>query len=208
MLWNHPRSYELDWILSRPTLLQVSVKGSLSANGVSQGSVLSLILFIIDVNDLTDILTIDHLLYNYDVELIALPRKLAASLQSSLVASSKWSDDWELIFNPAKSERLPVGDISNPATYSLTSRTSPNARPIQAAGTVRDLGLFLNTGFSADVNVAHVIKKSAKCFFYLKRPFVALTASTILPFSKVLIRPHLEYATKESPPFSLWTPRR
>ncbi len=60
-----------------------------AASGVPHGSVLSHTLFVIYVNDFTDNLTKDHLLYANDVKLIA-PRKQADALQSSLVASSKW----------------------------------------------------------------------------------------------------------------------
>ncbi len=66
--------------------------------------------FVIYVNDLTDNLTFEHLLYADDVKFIA-PRKQADSLQSSLVSSSKCSEDWELILNPSKIEHLPVVDI-------------------------------------------------------------------------------------------------
>ncbi len=78
-----------------------------AVSGVPQGSVLGPILFVIYVNDLTDNLTIDHLLHANDVKLIA-PRKQSDALISFLVASSKWSEDCELILNPSKSEHLPV----------------------------------------------------------------------------------------------------
>ncbi len=122
------------------------------------------LLFIIYVNDLSDNLTIDHLLYADDVKLIA-PRKQSDTLQRSLLASSKWSEDWELILNPSKSEHLPIGDTSNPVAYSLTSRTLPNAQPIQTVSSVRDLGLLLNTGFSVNDNVARATKKARGMFF-------------------------------------------
>ncbi len=125
----------INWIESyfRRRSFQVSVNGSLSqvaedVSGVPQGSVLGPILFVIYVNDLSDDLTIDHLLYADDVKLIA-PRKQSGALQSSLLASSKWSGDWELILNPSKSEHLPIGDTSNPVAYSLTSRSDGQLCP-------------------------------------------------------------------------------
>ncbi len=45
-----------------------------------------------------------------------------------------------------------------------SSRTSPYAQLIQTVTTVRDLELFLNTGFSADHNFAHAAKKPVECF--------------------------------------------
>ncbi len=69
-----------------------------------------------------------------------------------------------VILNPSKSEHLPVEGTSNPVAYSLTSRTSPNAQPIQTVSSVRDLRLLLNTEFNADDNVARATKKSWNAF--------------------------------------------
>ncbi len=105
MLRNRPLCYKLDRILSSTTLLPSKSQRIPIASGVPQGSALGPILFVIYVNDLSDNLTIDHLLYADDVKLIA-PRKQSDALQSSLLASSKWSEDWELIFNPSNNEHL------------------------------------------------------------------------------------------------------
>ncbi len=183
---------------------QVSVNASLSqvaesANGVPQGSVLGPTLFVIYVNDLSYNLTIDHLLYADDVKTIA-HRKQSDALQSSLLVSSKWSEDWELIINPSKSEHLPIGDTSNPVAYSLTSRTSPNAQPIQTVSSARHQRLLLNTGFDADDKVARAIKKARGMPVCLKRSFATLTPGIFLPLFKAVIRPHLEFAIQASSP--------
>ncbi len=117
-----------------------------------------------------------------------------------MLAIFKWSEDWELILSPSKSELLPVGDTFNPVTYSLTSRTSPNAQPIRTVSSVRDLGLLLNTGFSADDNVDCTTKKARGMLFYPKRSFAALTPNIFLPLYKAFIRPHLEYAMQATSP--------
>ncbi len=144
-------------------------------------------------------MAIDHLLYADDVKFIA-PRKHADALQSALVASSKWSKDWELTLNPSKGEHLHVGDTSIPATYFLTSRTSPIVQPIQTVSSVRDLGLLLNTGCRTDDNVAGATKKARGMVFHLKRSFAALIPSIFLPLYKAFIRPHLENAIQVSSP--------
>ncbi len=79
---------KLDRIIYPTTLLQSKRQRIAIANGVPQGSVVGVIHFVIYVNDLTDNLTIDHLLYADDVKLIV-PWKQADALQSSLGASSK-----------------------------------------------------------------------------------------------------------------------
>ncbi len=58
----------------------------------------------------------------------------------------------------------------------------------------------MNTGFSADDNVARANKKARGMLFYLKRSFAALTPSIFLPLYKAFIRPHLEYAIQASSP--------
>ncbi len=74
------------------------------------------------------------------------------------------------------------------------------SQPIQTVSSVRDLGLLLNPGFSADDNVACATKKASGMRFYLKRSFAPLTPSMFLPVYKTFIHPHLEYAIQESSP--------
>ncbi len=75
-------------------------------SGVTQGSVIGLILFAIYVNDLPYHLSADSLLYAcIEFKLIA-PRNRHDILQNCLNGSANWSKDWELDLNPTKSERI------------------------------------------------------------------------------------------------------
>ncbi len=58
----------------------------------------------------------------------------------------------------------------------------------------------MNTGFSAEDNVARAIKKARGILFYLKRSFATLTPIISFPLCKAFIRPHLEYTIQESAP--------
>ncbi len=69
--------------------------------GVQQGSLIGPILFVIYINDLTDHLSADSLLYADDIKLIA-PRNRRDILQNSLNISVSWSRDWEMDLNPTK----------------------------------------------------------------------------------------------------------
>ncbi len=64
-------SYKLNRILFPTTLLPSKCQRIPTASGVLHGSVLGHILFVIYANDLTNNLTIDHLLHADDVKLIA-----------------------------------------------------------------------------------------------------------------------------------------
>ncbi len=101
-----------------------------------------------------------------------------------------------------------VGDPSIPVAYSLPSRTSPKAQPVQTVSSVFDLGLLLNAGFSADDSVARATKKARGMLFYLKRSFAALTPYISSRCAKRLFARILNMQFKHPPPFSPGSARR
>ncbi len=168
-------------------------------SGVPQGSVISPILFIIYVNDLPDHLSADSLLYAGNVKLIA-PRNRHYILQSSLNNNTSWSKDWELDFNPTKSEHLPIGNSPHFATYTLPSHNPTNTQTIPTVTTTKDLGIALNSRLSAEDNVVSAANKARRMLFYLKRSFAALTPSIFLPLYKTFIRPYLKFSIQATHP--------
>ncbi len=76
-----------------------------------------------------DHLSADSLLYADDVKLIV-PRNRHDFLQNYLNISAIWSKDWELDFDPIKSEHLLIGNSPDVVTYILPSHNPPNTQTI------------------------------------------------------------------------------
>ncbi len=136
---------------------QVCVNGSLSqvaeaVSGVIQGSKIGPSLFVTYTYNFADNRTAGHLIYAGDAKLSApIPENTWLHSKAPMATSSKGSEDWELFINPTKSEHL--------------------TQPIKIISSVWDLGLFLNTGFSAEV-----LPKKALGMFFL--PKVTLRSFT------------------------------
>ncbi len=91
----------------------VHVEGELSRNipvrsGISQGSVIGPLLFLLFVNDLLDALKSLTLLFADDVKMVT-PRTQDMNLHSSLTAALNWSQKWHLPINPAEYNNVTIG---------------------------------------------------------------------------------------------------
>ncbi len=107
-------------------------------------------MFVIYIYDLADDLTTDPLLCAGELELIA-PRKQTVP--------------WPLVPNGPRawSYLSTLPKAFNPFTNALEFCTSTGTKPLQTINTVR--ALVMNTGFSADDDVASATKKGPGLFF-------------------------------------------
>ena len=84
--------------------------------GVSQGSILGPLLFLIDINDLPNELKSNVKLFADDTSLFTIVKdksERANTLNNDLMVISKWAYHWKMLFNP---------DLSKPAQEILFSR--------------------------------------------------------------------------------------
>ena len=79
-------------------------------SGVPQGSVLGPLLFLCYINDITQNLTSKVRLYAHDtlISRNILNKQNVVALQNNLNTIMKWSVDWQMTFNPSKSEFLRI----------------------------------------------------------------------------------------------------
>ncbi len=77
-------------------------------SGIPQGSVIGPLVFLILVNDLTDVLEALTPLFADDVKVVT-RRTQSMNLHSSLTAAWDWSKKWDLPINPTKCNFLKIG---------------------------------------------------------------------------------------------------
>ncbi len=77
-------------------------------SGISQGSVIGPLLFLLFVNDLLDALNALTLLFADEVKMVT-PRTQDMNLHSCLTAALNWSQKWHLSINPVEYTFLTIG---------------------------------------------------------------------------------------------------
>ena len=84
-------------------------------SGVPKGSVLGPLLFVIYINDLTEVAILDMYLFADDTKLLQEVNNVqdAIQLQQDINAMENWCKDWLLKFHPGKCHVLTLGKLQN-----------------------------------------------------------------------------------------------
>ncbi len=59
---------------------------------------------------------------------------------------------------------------------------------------INDLGITMNSAFTASANVLTAANKAKGMLYFIKRSFTCLTKKIFVPLYRALVRPHIEYA--------------
>ena len=139
------------------------------SSGTPEGGLLSPLLFACYVNDLSDVVRSDCLLFADDFKLYVRIDSFSEvhSLQADIDALCRWSAAWQLSLNPAKCKVL-----------SLTLRTKPiigaytmGNEGIERVYEMRDLGVILDEKLTFSAHVDAVMKKANRALGLLMRSF-------------------------------------
>ena len=157
------------------------------SSGVPQGSVLGPLLFLIYINDLPNIISVNTAMYADDVTIWGTS---ATAVQSAMDAAKKWSLDWSLPINDDKCVSMSFGGSS-----AHTFRAS-NSLPIPSAKQHKVLGFWLSDTLSFSHHTQKASKLGFRILNFLKRAFPRIEKADFHILYGTYIRPLLEYGSQ------------
>nr|VZI49727.1 unnamed protein product [Spirometra erinaceieuropaei] len=166
-------------------------------SGVTQGSVLQPLLFLVYINDCVDDLGCSAIMFADDVKLWRPIRSDADryALQDSLNRLNSWSARWLLNFNVDKCVVLRL----------RTRRTSKEddsfqyvlvGQPLSNVVEQKDLGVLLTSSLKPSSQCRRAAKSAIRVLFALRRGFVQIDKQLFGKTYGAFVRSHLEHAVQ------------
>ena len=195
----------LQWIrgfLSSRTQ-QVILDGCNSASvpvisGVPQGTVLGPLLFLCYVNDIPSCVSSNIRLHADDILIYRVVTCDADSdeLQRDLVSLQRWSDEWQMSFNPQKCYFI---------RFIYRQRIYGNGYficnvPIQECDSIKCLGVIIDSRLSWSEHVDAIFHKASQVRGFLQRNLRSCSRDVKLCSYKMYVDPILDYAS------AVWSP--
>ena len=163
-------------------------------SGVPQGSVLGPLLFLLYINDLPQHLESQCRLFADDA-VIYNTRNNNLVLSKDLQTLEKWSQNWQLSFNPAKCSVLSIGEKDSTQSYYLCNTKMQNVN------THSYLGVELSYNLKFDKHIDKITSKANRLIGMLSRVLKHADTKTKLIAYKTLVRSNLEYACQVWDPY-------
>ena len=186
---------------------RVGVRGSFSEwlevlSGVPQGSVLGPLLFLLFVNDLPDDIKCSIKMFADDTKMWSVLRSEEDShaLQGDLDRLSKWSEDWQLLFNAEKCKIMHIGHKQQSEYFMQNG--SGDKKKLQETKKERDLGVLVNQDLKPMEQCKVAASRAMSVIGMIGRNFRRLNKRDFLLLYKSYIRPKVEYCIQ------VWSPYR
>ena len=164
--------------------------------GVSQGSILGPLLFLIYINDLSDGFTTNARLFADDVSLFSVVDNInlsATNLNSDLSKINAWANQWKMTFNPDPNKQAQEVIFSRktkkishpPLNFSNTS--------VQQVQFQKHLGVYLDGKLDFREHLQNIFKKINKTISLLRKLQNNLPRVSLITIYKSFVRQHLDY---------------
>ena len=194
------RNKNLEWIRSFLTCRyqRTVVNGRTSdwlpvLSGIPQGTVLGPHLFILYINDITQVVSSTARLFADDCILY---RKITdpvdeKSLQEDLNNLVTWADKWGMKFNAAKCTVMRISRKRDPGHTKYTLL----GEQLKEVSDHQYLGIHIENNLKWDKQTQHAATKGTRALNFLKRNFNHCSKIVKERLYHTLVRPHLEYAS-------------
>ena len=200
----------LNWIKSfltnrrqRVVLGNVFSEWAPVTSSVPQGSVLGPTLFIIYINDLTDSISGETILYADDTKILSpiTSTKDRDALQLDLNNVINWTNLWLMRLNIEKCKVMHFGKHNQQYTYTLNDYVTDLPVPIKKTEAERDLGIQLTSDLKFSRQCSAAASKANYQLGLLKRTFISRDKFLWKKLYLTYIRPHVEFAVQAWSPF-------
>ena len=198
----------INWIESflRDRTQNVCINGAKSSNihpfsSVPQGSVLSPLLFAIFINDLTDRISSEKLLFADDLKIFTKIDTIRDSLklQKDLIAINEWCIENKLLLNASKCKILTISRKTNANIISFIYKIDDTS--LQRTESLKDLGVIFDSKFSFQQHITHITKRAYKMIGFITRSLYGFNnIRTYYRLYYCYVRSILEYAAP------IWNP--
>ena len=166
-------------------------------SGVPKGSVLGPVLFLLFINDMTEIFddTVTCKLFADDVKIYSMiDGTIASPLTKAIDSLSAWSKKWQMQINISKCKVLHLGK-NNPCINYVT-----NGHIIQPV--MRDLGVEVDNLLTFGNHIDNIISRAYQRIAILFKGFVSRGPQLLKRAYIVYVRPISEYCS------SVWSPHK
>ena len=172
-------------------------------SGVIQGSVLGPLLFLLYINDVTDIFNSSCVgkLYADDIKLYSVLENPFdySDLQSNLSELQQWSDRWQLNVSYKKCNVLCLSNQKKSPQIDLVLGNSK----MPQIGNVRDLGVIIDSRLKFDIHINQIVTRAHRRANLIHKCFTSKDSSTLMRAFVTYVRPILEYASCVWSPYTI-----
>ncbi len=167
-------------------------------SGIPQGSVLGPLLFVLYINDMSDMVKSLIKLFANDTKVYSRTddRDSCNALQKDVDALVDWSRTWQLPFNPDKCKVLRVQcrqEAGQEASQYWMNSDANTSMPLEQCNIEKDLGVHVDNQLNFSVHIREAINKSNRLLGTIRRAYQFLDSETMMFLYKGLVRPALEY---------------
>ena len=180
---------------------RVVLNGQLSSwsnieSGVTQGSILGPLLFLIYINDLSEGLATNTKLFADDVSLFSVVDNInlsANNLNSDLSKINAWANQWKMTFNCDPNKQAQEVIFSSKIRKTSHPPLIFNNYSVKQVQFQKHLGVYLDSRLDFREHLQAMFNKINKTISLLRKLQNDLPRAPLITIYKSFIRPHLDY---------------